>query len=63
MMIGTAPVDRLAGIGAQHINGSRVGEGLQRPVDGGESDAAAALTELIVQFLGRLELVNLIEQR
>ena len=56
--VGAAPVDRLAVLGAQHVDLAGVGEPLQGPVDGGQPDRLAAPAEQVVDLLGRAEVVE-----
>src|SRR5581483_10583263 len=52
-------VDGLALGGAQHVHLARVGERLERPVDGGEADRVAPVLEQVVQLLCAAEVVHL----
>ena len=45
---GTTPIDRLAVVGAEYVDGPGVGEGLEGSIDGGQPDALAAFTQLVV---------------
>ncbi len=63
MVFRAAPVDRFAGVGAQRVEHARGGHRLQRPVDGGQADVLAAPPQLVVQFLGRAEVVERVQQR
>ena len=57
-----APVDRLAVVGAQHVDLAVVGQGLQAAVDGGQPDRVAARRAAGVQVLGAAEVVELVEE-
>ncbi len=62
VIVGAAPaVDGLAVAGAQHIDLAGVGEGLQRPVDGGQPDRVTPVLEHVVELLRAAELVHLVE--
>ena len=63
MVLGAPAVDRLAGVGAQRVDHSRRRHRLQCPVDGGQADVLAAAAQLVVQLLGRAELVERFQQR
>ena len=63
MMIRAEPVDRFAGVGAQRVDRAGGCHLLQRPIDGGQADAFAALAEFVVQFLRRAEIVQILQQR
>jgi hypothetical protein len=56
-----SPVDRLAAVGTQAVDQSRAGHRLQGAIDGGEAYALAAAAELVVKFLGRPELVEILQ--
>jgi len=47
-----APVDRLPGVGAHHVDEVGGGHRLERAVDGGQADVLTAAAEFVVQFLG-----------
>ncbi len=62
MVFRAATVDRLAGVVAQRVEQTGAGHRLQRPVDGGQTDVLAAAAQLVVQLLGRAEIVQRVEQ-
>src|SRR5690606_2245678 len=52
---GARAVDRLALVGAQHVDLAPVGQGLQRAIDRGQPDLRAVLAHLGVDVLGAAE--------
>ena len=63
VMLGAAPVHRLAGVGAQGVDQPGGRHRLQGAVHGGQADALAAAAQFVVQFLGRAEVVEVLQQR
>ena len=63
MVLRAAPVDRLAGVGAQRVDQPGRRHRLQRAVHGGQADALAAAAQFVVQFLGGAEVVEVLQQR
>ena len=63
MVIGTPAVDRFTSIGAQRVDHPGRGHRLQSPVNGCQADVLAAAAQLIMQLLGRAELVERLQQR
>ncbi|KLL96565.1 hypothetical protein NJ76_02010 [Rhodococcus sp. IITR03] len=59
---GAPPEQRLAAVGAQHVDAADLGERLQGAVDGRQADALAALAQLVVKVLGGPEFLGVVEQ-
>ena len=62
-MRAAAPVDRLAVLGAQHVDLAAVGERLQRPVDRGQPDVLAVAAQQVVDVLGAAEVLEGLHRR
>ena len=59
---GAAPVDRLAGVGPDHVDQVRRGQRLQGAIHRRQADVLAAPAEFVMQFLSRPELIDGIQK-
>ena len=61
MAVGAAPVGRLADRGPDGVDLTGLDHRLQRPVDRGQADRVALVSQVVVDLLGALELADLAE--